>query len=117
MECFMNLKLGAKQALSNKRAKNDDQERNKAHQVLFDILISLLAKQQSFLRELANFVFKHFCVEMDQGTLANLIKIISTPNDMASGLLDSDEEEDDEDSEDEIEELDGEDEEDSDIMD
>jgi len=54
---------------------------------------------------------------MDQGTLANLIKIISTPNDMASGLLDSDEEEDDEDLEDEMEELDGEDDEDSDLMD
>eukprot|EP00352_Strombidinopsis_acuminata_P004292 CAMPEP_0176386886 /NCGR_PEP_ID=MMETSP0126-20121128/36303_1 /TAXON_ID=141414 ORGANISM="Strombidinopsis acuminatum, Strain SPMC142" /NCGR_SAMPLE_ID=MMETSP0126 /ASSEMBLY_ACC=CAM_ASM_000229 /LENGTH=135 /DNA_ID=CAMNT_0017754105 /DNA_START=1342 /DNA_END=1749 /DNA_ORIENTATION=- len=111
-DCFVNLKLGSKK-YPLKRTKANDEERAKAHEVLFDLLISLLAKQQSFLRELANFVFKHFCNELDKGTLANLIKIISTPNDEASGFMDDEEEDDyddEEDSDDDIEDDDDEDE-------
>ena len=44
-------------------------------------------KQQSFLREMANYVFKQFCAELDSDSLANLITIVSTPNDKAIDMV------------------------------
>jgi hypothetical protein len=55
---------------------------------LFDILVAQLMKQQSFLREIANYVFKQFSSELDLASLENLITIISTPNAQAADMVD-----------------------------
>jgi hypothetical protein len=69
------------------------------------VLVAQLMKSQAFLREMANYVFKQFCTELDQGTLANLISIISTPNERASEMVGSEgEEESANDSEDSVNE-------------
>ena len=66
---------------------------------------------------MANYVFKHFCTELDQGSLANLISIISTPNDRAAEMVDSEGEDSDDDESGESEqEYGGEVSEDSDIL-
>jgi hypothetical protein len=66
-ECFKNLKIG--EAGKNKKAKTTENsvtgERQEALRVLFDILVAQLMKQQSFLREMSNYVFKQFCTELD----------------------------------------------------
>lgn len=67
MECFSQLKLGQVD-LNKKKAKKEtsgDSQRTKALAVLFDLLIAQLTKSQSFLREMANYVFKQFCGELD----------------------------------------------------
>lgn len=56
-------------------------------------------KPQSFLRDMANYVFKQFCGELDEQSLGNLIQIVSTPNERASSMVGG--EDDDEDDEDE----------------
>jgi hypothetical protein len=79
---------------------------------LFDFLISLLTKQQSFLREIANFAFKQFCTQLSPASLMNMLEIIQTPNVEANKMLfDQD---DLEEEEAEGEEVNGEDEEESD---
>ena len=89
MECFTNLKLGSgfglKQGVKSKS--EADKERSKALTVLFDILVAQLMKPQSFLREMANYVFKQFCRELDQDSLDNLINIVATPNDRATEMF------------------------------
>lgn len=56
-------------------------------------------KPQSFLRDMANYVFKQFCSELDEQSLGNLLTIVSTPNERASSMVggDDDEEDDEED--------------------
>ena len=76
--CFKNLALGAK-----------SEERGEALKVLFDVLVAQLMKQQSFVREMANFVFKQFSAELDAESLANLLNIVSTPNERATDMVDS----------------------------
>ena len=44
-------------------------------------------KPQSFLREMANYVFKQFCAEMDAASLENLISIVATPNERAVDMV------------------------------
>ena len=61
-------------------------EHTEALGVLTDFLVGLLAKPQSFLRDVANFTFKQFCTEVPADTLANLIKIVITPN-VEAGLM------------------------------
>jgi len=63
-----------------KKAKKKSGDVTGAFKILFDLLLSLLTKQQSFLREMVNYVFKSFCTELDQDTLGQMIKIVSTPN-------------------------------------
>ena len=53
----------------------------------FDLMISLLARSHSFLRETANYVFKSFCSDLDEDSLDQLIKIISTPNEKAAEMF------------------------------
>lgn len=65
-ECFQNLGLDKLQAPSKKARKVDEAElaaAKEAQGVLIDFLTSMLAKPQSFLREVANLCFKHFCAE------------------------------------------------------
>jgi hypothetical protein len=66
-ECYENMHL--EQSGKTKKAKTENNESQAAFKVLFDLLLSLLTKQQGFLREMANYVFKQFCAEMDQDTL------------------------------------------------
>jgi len=77
-------KLGIDQdSVGSKRAKKDkknNKDKEEALQVLFDFLISLLTKKHSFLRDIANFVFKQFCHDISMASLNNMIEIISTPN-------------------------------------
>jgi len=87
MECFSKLHLGEipgrKQPINNKQG----EERQEALKVLFDLLISLLAKANSFLREIANYVFKQFCSELDEGSLEQLLKVIATPNEKVAEMF------------------------------
>jgi len=65
-ECFQNLGLDKQQTPSKKARKVDEAELaagREAQGVLIDFLTSMLAKPQSFLREVANLCFKHFCAE------------------------------------------------------
>ena len=79
------------------------EQRKKALAVLFDILIAQLTKSQSFLREMANYVFKQFCGELDQASLDHLLEIVAKPlaNDQNMLEADSSEDEDENDSDDE----------------
>lgn len=84
MECFKQLGLGNEAAASNpkKKAKketSESQQRKKALAVLFDLLIAQLTKSQSFLREMANYVFKQFCGELDEASLDHLLEIVAKP--------------------------------------
>ena len=36
---------------------------------------------------MANYVFKSFCVELDGETLAQMLKIVSTPNEKAAEIM------------------------------
>ena len=54
--------------------------------MLTDFLVGLLAKPQSFLRDVANFTFKQFCTEVPAETLGNLLKIVLTPN-VEAGIM------------------------------
>jgi hypothetical protein len=55
---------------------------------LVDFLTSLLAKPQSYLREVANMCFKNFCVDAIEHTnLARLLEIISAPNKEAGDFM------------------------------
>jgi len=94
--CFTNLNLGEKFVSSTEKASED--ERTEALKVLFDVLVAQLMKQHAFLREMANFVFKQFCGELDAGSLQNLIAIVSTPNERASEMVGGDADQSDEDS-------------------
>jgi hypothetical protein len=86
MQCFKNLHLG--EAANKKQMKSKgDEERGEALHILFDLMISLLARSHSFLRETANYVFKSFCSDLDEDSLDQLIKIISTPNEKASEMF------------------------------
>lgn len=112
MECFRHLHLGdvpgRKQPMKSEAA----EERKEALRVLFDFLISLLAKANSFLREIANYVFKQFCSELDEESLDQLLKVISTPNEKVAEMFE--EGSDDYGSEGEVEDDAGSEEEDSD---
>jgi len=44
-------------------------------------------KSQSFLRDMANYVFKQYCMELDHDTMGNLITIISTPNERGLEMI------------------------------
>lgn len=87
MQCFNNLHLGEIENKKQQLKSKHDEERNEALRVLFDLMISLLAKSHSFLRETANYVFKQFCSELDEESLDQLIKIISTPNEKAAEMF------------------------------
>lgn len=69
MECFTQLKISGHQDAAGHSSKNprkkaktettaSSEQRKKALDVLFDLLIAQLTKSQSFLREMANYVFK-----------------------------------------------------------
>lgn len=81
----------------NRGTDESQNERVEAFKVLFDILVAQLMKQQSFLREMANYVFKQFCMELDSESLENLISIVATPNAKSGEVFDA--EADDSDSE------------------
>jgi hypothetical protein len=91
-ECYENMNLD--QSGKSKKAKTQDADGPGAFRVLFDLLLSLLTKQQGFLREMANYVFKQFCAEMDQDTLGQMIKIVSTSNEKAADIMQENESED-----------------------
>jgi hypothetical protein len=85
-----------KEAITGKRVKvseEEEAERAKAHQILFDFLISLLTRQNSTLRDITNFTFKAFCSEMNEGSLENILSILNTPNAEANKILITEEEE------------------------
>jgi hypothetical protein len=129
--CYANLGLQVEDNSQKKHKKKpatpnasgiNEEERMKALSVLTDFLVGLLAKPQSFLRDVANFTFKQFCTEVPTETLNNLLKIVLTPNVEAGIMLygendedkegdnaeedDDDESDDDSDSEDDEEESD-----------
>lgn len=70
---------GKKKIKPNPKAKGAEDPKVEALKVLFDLLVSMLTKPQSFLREMANYVFGQFCEELDPETLSNLIQIVSSP--------------------------------------
>jgi DNA polymerase phi len=80
------------------------------------LLIALLTKPQSFLREIANFTFKQLCTEIPTKSLAHMVEIVQTPNVEASKMLFDEEEIDQEENEDDFEDHSG-DEDDSDDSD
>merc|ERR1712147_456627 len=85
-ECYSNMKL--EEAGKKKKAKKEEAgEVASAFKILFDLLLSLLTKQHSFLREMANYVFKQFCAEVDADTLSQMIRIVSTPNEKAADIM------------------------------
>ena len=93
--CYVNLGLhNAHEERAHKKHKKDkkpatpssNEERLKALGVLTDFLVGLLAKPQSFLRDVANFTFKQFCTEVPAETLGNLLKIVVTPN-VEAGIM------------------------------
>jgi len=85
-QCFKNLGLGANVGKKQKT----DSNKQEALRILFDILVAQLMKQQSFLREIANYVFKQFSSDLDLASLENLITIISTPNAQAADMVSED---------------------------
>jgi len=50
---------------------------------------------------MANYVFKQFCSELDEQSLAHLIKIVSTPNDRVTEMVEAGSDEDNEDEDEE----------------
>ena len=99
MECFKQLGLGhIESANHNKKAKKEtsgSDSRKKALSVLFDLLFAQLIKSQSFVREMANYVFKQFCSELDANSLEHLLEMVTKP--MGDGdMLEADSESDDE---------------------
>ena len=56
--------------------------------MLIDFLTSMLTKPQSFLREVANTCFKHFCVKcVDETNLWRLLGIVGTANKEADDFM------------------------------
>ena len=53
-------------------------------------------KQQSFLREIANYVFKQFSSELDASSLEHFITIVCTPNAQAADMVEEQNSDDDE---------------------
>ena len=90
----INLEQETEEARKGKRAKFDEEEgdKEKAYQILFDFLISLLTRQNGTLRDITNFTFKAFCHELNEGSLQNMLSIINTPNAEASKILVTEEE-------------------------
>lgn len=70
-ECFGNMDLGSalESVKKSKKAPTVGAEQKEAFKILFDLLMSMLTKPQSFLRDMANYVFKSFCAELDEETL------------------------------------------------
>ena len=87
LECFKKLHLGEIPGRKQPLKSTVTEERSEALKVLFDLMISLLAKANSFLREIANYVFKQFCGELDEESLDQILKIISTPNDKVAEMF------------------------------
>lgn len=89
-ECFSNLGLTTV-STSNKKQKKDNDDKavqSEAKTVLMDLLTSMLAQPQSFLRESANNCFKHFCTTcLDNDSLSRLLGIVSTPNQEADAFM------------------------------
>lgn len=89
-ECFKNLNLFDESSLKNgkmKKAKiedSNDKNKKEAYNVLVDFLIGLLDKPHSFMRDLANYCFKNFCLDaLDGEGIERLLRIISTKNEEA----------------------------------
>lgn len=80
-ECFGNLNL-ASALESGKKSKKSEagEDQKEAFKILFDLLLSMLTNPYSFLRDMANYVFKSFCTELDEETLKKMINIVSTSN-------------------------------------
>ena len=112
-ECYSNLGLKDMVASSNKKAKKEvPDQKQEALGVLIDFLTSLLTKPQSYLRDVVNNCFKHFCVAaMDRENLDRILQIISTKNQEAGQFMDGDAKEVEEDEE--VEETNEEEEDDS----
>lgn len=84
-ECYGNLGIATVQ--TSKKTK-DTTERQEAQHVLVDFLTSMLTKPQSFLREVANACFRHFCVEcVDEASLWRLLGIVGTANQEAGDFM------------------------------
>lgn len=80
-ECFGNMDLASVLEGGKKSKKGEQsQDQKEAFKILFDLLISMLTNPYSFLRDMANYVFKSFCTELDEETLEKMIKIVSTSN-------------------------------------
>lgn len=91
-ECFGN--LGIDKVQTGKKAKKTEEEeaaQKEAQSVLIDFLTSMLTKPQSFLREVANTCFKHFCVKcVDEENLWRLLGIVGTANKEAGDFMEGD---------------------------
>lgn len=77
-------------SLSSKRVKrSEDQEctLEEGLNVLFDFLISLLARQNSTLRDVTNIFFKAFSGQLSTMSLKNMLRIVTTPNVDANQML------------------------------
>ena len=94
--CYQKIELEqeTEEARKGKRTKTseDNDDKDKAYQILFDFLISLLTRQNGTLRDITNFTFKAFCSELNEGSLQNMLSIINTPNAEASKILVTEEE-------------------------
>jgi len=108
MECFGQLKDSQSASTESKNPKKkaktqpsgSSEQRRKALAVLFDLLIAQLTKSQSFVREMANYVFKQFCGELDSASLDQLLEIVSKPLAKDENMLEADSSEDEDESND-----------------
>lgn len=105
--CFQKLGIttsdqsGKSSKKKSKATPTKSAEKEEALNVLFDFLIALLTKPQSFLRDVANFTFKQFCSQISPKALVNMIEIVHTPNVDANKMLFDEEDMDDSDDGDE----------------
>lgn len=94
--CYANLGLKEITASHKKAKKEDSDNRQEAHGVLIDFLTSLLTKPQSYLRDVVNNCFKHFCATMDHESLDSILEIIGSKNQDAGQYLRAKEEDEEE---------------------
>jgi hypothetical protein len=84
------MRIGVVSSSSKVKKLNEEQkkEQDEAKGVLIDLLTSMLAKPQSFLREVANTCFKFFCVDcINESNLMSLLNIVSTANAEAGDIM------------------------------
>ena len=103
-ECFNN--LGLTSSPQKKRKNSEQAKTDEAKSVLIDLLTSMLAKPQSFLREAANQCFKNFCVDsLDESSLARLLGIVGTANKEAGEFMEPEQDAEESDENDELAEI------------
>jgi len=91
LQCLKDLGLGEKIGSKQAKTGKTKEDKEKALNVLFDTLVAQLLKSQNFVREMANYVFSHFCSDLDGASLDHMLSIVSQSNEVtAAELLEED---------------------------